>query len=143
MKGAGGLCRSTRGVAMISPKFGARLEKSSSNFRVGSAHSAAVTKGRCTCRVPSADDQSNHEIGPVHPTRSAITAAGICGYPENTARMWLHGIDRRGDRFPLVLWRTITGHRGRHGVTWDAQLPPNSPLRQILAAVKMPGNAQS
>ncbi|WP_372585731.1 hypothetical protein, partial [Mycobacterium avium] len=34
--------------------------------------------------------------------------------------------------------RTMAGHRGRHGVTRDAKLSCDSPLRQTLAAVKMP-----
>ena len=50
----------------------------------------------------------------------------------------LHLVDRRRRRGPLVLRRTITGHRTGHRVSRDAQLPRDSPLRQPLAAVKMP-----
>jgi hypothetical protein len=32
----------------------------------------------------------------------------------------------------------MAGHRGRHGVTRDAKLSCDGPLRQTLAAVKMP-----
>lgn len=42
-----------------------------------------------SCHIPAARSivwRKNHEIDPVHPTRSAITVAGSCGYAESNAQ---------------------------------------------------------
>ena len=102
----------------------------------GCSRRSTGSAGRYSGRIARTRSR-NQEIDPVQPTRSAITVAGICGYADNNAR--IRGSTRRSPRHRSA--RTSADHR------WPprpprcharSELPCDGPLRQSLAAVKMP-----
>src|ERR1700677_1401500 len=67
--------------------LGARNHRSHWITRPGGCSSRSTgSPGRYSGRIARTRSQ-NPELGPAHPPRSAIPVAGICGYPDNNARI--------------------------------------------------------